>query len=484
MTKDLITDTDQPPQEESLTQMSKNLARVAIPIIVGQIFSMFVEMLNLVFAGHLGDPVFVAAAGLGNMYANVTCLLVIYGLNSAIATLVSQAYGSGNLRKAGIYLNKGRIAILLFFIPIFGLMFLCETFLLALRMDPETARQAQVYTYGLVVALFFQAQFDATRQYLNALQKSQVITNIMIFSSFFHCGVLYIMVIKLEMGIIGASVGTIITYFLNTIIVTVYCKLNEDLKESFFFPTLECFENLWEYFSMGLPSSAMISLEWWSFEIQAILASYISVVAVGSMVILINTLTVLAMIPFGAQIAAAVFVGKSMGEGNAKKGQTYTKLIVIYTFLICILCSVCLVYFNETIARIFTNNDQLLAMTIENYKYIAIFLIVHGIGMSVGGGLRGIGKQSVATWLIFAGFFLFGHPVSVLLGFYFDLGMKGLIFGFCIGSFAMGFFYLINLVFLTDWQARAIAIRKKMRDDLHDQKLMVNNPDLKANLLH
>jgi len=50
---------------------------------------MFVEMLNLVFAGHLGDPIFVAAAGLGNMYTNVTCLLIIYGLNSAIATLCS-----------------------------------------------------------------------------------------------------------------------------------------------------------------------------------------------------------------------------------------------------------------------------------------------------------------------------------------------------------------------------------------------------------
>ena len=65
------------------------MSHVAVPIIIGQIFSLFVEMLNLVFAGHLGDPIYVAAAGLGNMYANVTCLLIIYGLNSAIATLVS-----------------------------------------------------------------------------------------------------------------------------------------------------------------------------------------------------------------------------------------------------------------------------------------------------------------------------------------------------------------------------------------------------------
>lgn len=122
--------------------MSRNLGNVAIPIIIGQIFSLFVEMLNLVFAGHLGDPIFVAAAGLGNMYANVTCLLIIYGLNSAIATLCAQAYGSGNLHKCGVFLNKGRIAIVIFFVPITLVTFLCEPFLLAIKMDPQAAHYA------------------------------------------------------------------------------------------------------------------------------------------------------------------------------------------------------------------------------------------------------------------------------------------------------------------------------------------------------
>lgn len=106
---------------------------------------------------------------------------------------------------------------------------------------------------------------------------------------------------------------------------------------------------------IGLPSSAMISLEWWSFEIQAILASYISVVAVGSMVILINSLTVLTMIPFGSQIAGAVFVGKSMGEGSAKRAKTYSKLIVLYTFLSLIVFAIFLVIFRANIALIFTD---------------------------------------------------------------------------------------------------------------------------------
>ena len=76
------------------------------------------------------------------MYANCACLLVAYGLNTAIATRSSQAFGSGNLRKCGVYLNKGRIALLVVFIPIFMAMFLCEAFFLALKMDPEAARLA------------------------------------------------------------------------------------------------------------------------------------------------------------------------------------------------------------------------------------------------------------------------------------------------------------------------------------------------------
>lgn len=303
--------------KESLWDMSKNLGSVAIPIILGQIFSLFVEMLNLVFAGRLGDPIYVAAAGLGNMYANVTCLLIIYGLNSAIATLCAQAYGCGNMHKVGIYLNKGRIANLIFFVPIFGVMFLCEPFLLAIKMDPRAAAIAQQYTYGIVVALFFQAQFDATRQYLNAIKQSQVITYMMVAASIYHCIILYVLVEVFDYGIYGCSWGTVITYVINSFVVTFYCGwMRPDLKESFFFPTRECFDDLWDYFKIGLPSSAMISLEWWSFEIQAVMASYLGILYGGSMVILINTLTVFTMIPFGAQIAGAVFIGNCMGEGK------------------------------------------------------------------------------------------------------------------------------------------------------------------------
>lgn len=75
--------------EKSMVEMLKDVILVAFPVVIGLVFALFVEMLNMIFAGHLGDSKYVAAVGLGNMYANITCLLVIYGLNMAIATLVS-----------------------------------------------------------------------------------------------------------------------------------------------------------------------------------------------------------------------------------------------------------------------------------------------------------------------------------------------------------------------------------------------------------
>jgi MATE family multidrug resistance protein len=458
---------------------------VAVPIIIGQVFSLFVEMLNLVFAGHLGDPIYVAAAGLGNMYANVTCLLIIYGLNSAIATLCSQSFGAGNLRKCGVYLNKGRIAVMIFFIPIFAIMFLCEPFLLAINMDPKAAAIAQQYTYGLFVALFFQGQFDAIRQYLNSIKQSKIVTYMMITASIYHCIILYILVIVYDFGIYGCSWGTVITYIINLVVAQVYCGyIRTDLKESFFFPDKECFEDLWDYFKIGLPSSAMISLEWWSFELQAVFSSWLGIIYGGSMVIMINTLTVLTMIPFGSQIAGAVFVGNCLGEGKPSKAKVYQTLITAYTFVACAIFSALLIFYKEWVASLFTNDPDLLRVVTENFPLIGIFLIVHGIGMSYGGALRGMGKQSIATRMVFAGFYLIGHPISLILCFYFDLGMRGLTYGFICGSFSMGAFFYITGTCFSNWEQISIDVRKRHLVDGAAQSDQVQNGELKVSLMH
>ena len=61
---------------------------------LSQVCSLLVELINIIYLGHTNDTNKIAGVGLGNMYVNITCQAVILGLNGAISTLASQAYGA------------------------------------------------------------------------------------------------------------------------------------------------------------------------------------------------------------------------------------------------------------------------------------------------------------------------------------------------------------------------------------------------------
>lgn len=72
------------------------VAKLAIPSIIALMFSCLAELINTVFIGHLNDPELLVGVGMGNIIIIMLCSSAYLGMNGAIETLVSQAYGSGN----------------------------------------------------------------------------------------------------------------------------------------------------------------------------------------------------------------------------------------------------------------------------------------------------------------------------------------------------------------------------------------------------
>jgi Na+-driven multidrug efflux pump len=66
----------------------------AIPSTLGSYLSFLQETTNLVFIGHLNNPFLISAVGMGNIIINCCGLSLIWGLNSALESLASQAYGA------------------------------------------------------------------------------------------------------------------------------------------------------------------------------------------------------------------------------------------------------------------------------------------------------------------------------------------------------------------------------------------------------
>ena len=75
----------------------------------------------MAFLGHLDDVNLIAGVGMGNVcmgFMGFMGMTIISGLNRALDTLISQAYGAKNYELCGIYLNRARFVTTVLFIPI------------------------------------------------------------------------------------------------------------------------------------------------------------------------------------------------------------------------------------------------------------------------------------------------------------------------------------------------------------------------------
>lgn len=64
-----------------------------------------IEVVTIIFTGHLGDPAIIAGSGLGSMLLTIMGLAIVCGMNSALSTLISQCHGQNQKKLIGNYYN-------------------------------------------------------------------------------------------------------------------------------------------------------------------------------------------------------------------------------------------------------------------------------------------------------------------------------------------------------------------------------------------
>jgi MATE family multidrug resistance protein len=224
------------------------------------------------FIGHVGDSTTLAAVGIGNMIVNLMPYSIMIGVNSALETFVSQAYGRKNYKDCGLYLHRASFVITVLFVPTMFCIYHSAIVMEALGMDKEASRLACNYAIALGPAAYFNSLGDAIDLFLTAMGSSYII---MVFQAFMipmHYAWTWFFVVYMDWGLMGAAYGNNLGAIVNFFIQVIYAGSIKEFSEAWYWPTKRTFNNLRPFLALAIPGILMLFVENLNMEILVLLA--------------------------------------------------------------------------------------------------------------------------------------------------------------------------------------------------------------------
>lgn len=115
---------------------------LAAPNVIIQLLQFTLWFTNAVVAGQWLGTDELAAVSLGNLAGNLTGLSLVFGVLSALDTLVPQAMGAGNFAEIGILTQRATVLCFIICIPCFVIWWRMEEILLFFDQPPVASAYA------------------------------------------------------------------------------------------------------------------------------------------------------------------------------------------------------------------------------------------------------------------------------------------------------------------------------------------------------
>ncbi|KAL0486892.1 sodium-driven multidrug efflux pump [Acrasis kona] len=452
---------------------SVEMFRIGWPLAVTFVSLMGMQFVDMIFLGNLGKKEYLAGAALSTAFGY--CVLYpVFGTTAAQETLVSQAKGLGNVFVMRVVFVRSIIISSILCIPITLLFsFSGEIFTLLVKKEEESAglvvQYARSYTLLLIPGIW---PFVMFRVLLSFMTSQNIVYPPMIVgvaSNLVNILLNVLLVVGVGyqgLGFDGAAIATCISRWITILLLGGYMYYNKgditikQVKEI-------CREALkWrgllEYIKLAIPGGLMLAFEVWGFEITSILSSLMGSVALAAHAALINTTALTFMIPLSISTSTGVRIGQRLGSNDPSGAKQTCWMAVLFATVFMSINACSLVVFRFYIARLFTDDEQVIQVVGKNAYIAALFQLFDGVQVTLGGALRGIGKQSIGAAMTFVSYYVVGIPIGCLCGFYFKWGLVGLWFGLLMGLSTIAIILLCYVVFLVSWEREAVSATNRI----------------------
>ncbi|KAL6623019.1 hypothetical protein ACP70R_032898 [Stipagrostis hirtigluma subsp. patula] len=441
---------------------AKRLLRLAGPIVASCVLQNAVNMVSVMFVGHLGElPL--AGASLAASLANVTGYSLLTGMATALDTLCGQAFGARQYHLLGVYKQRAMVVLGLACVPIALVWAFAGRILVFLGQDPDIAAEAGAYARWLIPSL---AVYVPLQCHVRFLQTQSVVLPVTASSgatALCHLVVCWALVYKAGLGSRGAALSNAISYAVNLAILALYVRLSRACKGTWNGYSMEGLKELRRFTELAVPSAMMICLEWWSFEILVLLSGLLPNPQLETSVlsICLNTGALLYMIPLGLTYSISTRVSNELGAGQPQTAKLATRVVMYMALSEGLVITLTMTLLRSVWGYMYSNEQEVVTYIAKMLPILGISFFIDGLHSSLSGVLTGCGKQKIGAAVNLGAFYLVGIPMAVLLAFIMHLNGMGLWLGIVCGSVTK----LLLLVFISmtiDWDKEAVRAKDRV----------------------
>ncbi|KAL4607219.1 hypothetical protein ACB092_09G158200 [Castanea dentata] len=406
------------------------------------------------------------------------------GMSSALGTLCGQSYGAKQYHMLGVYLQRSWIVMFIASIFLLPLCIFTTPILKLLGQSDSMAYIGGEVGRWLISTLFAFIVSFTCQMYLQSQSKNMIITYLAAVTIVIHIFLSWLLTVKYKLGIPGAMLSTVFAFWIPNIgqLIYVMCGGCRDTWKGF---SLLAFKDLWPVVKLSLSSGVMLCFsfqcgKFWYYTALVLITGYLknSEVSIDALTICFNVLK-LAILCFECLVdKCSVRVGNELRRGSSKAAKFSIVVTVFTSFVIGFVLFLFFLFLKGRLAYIFTENEEVVEPIADLSPLLAVSILLNSVQPVLSGVAVGAGWQSIVAYVNVVSYYIIWVPNGLVLGYVFDMGVKGVWMGMLFGTFVQTI-VLVIVTYKTNWDEQVIVASNRVKkwavDDAQEPKLTTSD---------
>lgn len=425
-----------PPTKSRLTRLSQETritVSLALPIVLGALSSMAMNIVDTVLAGHYGKNT-LAGVGVGSAVWSVAILICV-GVLMAVPPSVAQLNGAQRRAEIGPLFRQALWLAVALGLMLFFVMRLSPWALTAMGIAAEARPPAVSFLHAISWGAPAMAGYFCCRYLSEGIAWTRPTMIFGIGGLLLLIPLGYLLMFDCKLGAAGLGYAVALILWLQFFGFFAY------LYRSKHYAGLHLFERLdpphWplirQLLALGLPMGVSVFMEGSLFVATALIIGTLGAVPIAAHQIALIIASACFMVPLGLAMATTIRVGHAVGAGDGSGVRWAAAAGVGIASIAQTLSALLLIFAGNRLAGWITPDPAVVALATTLMIYAAIFQYPDGLQAMAAGALRGLKDTTVPMFITVLAYWGLGLPLGAWLGLHHHQGAPGLWTGLILG---------------------------------------------------